>query len=343
MRADTPASPPIAWRRLAWQGLITAAGMAAIVGSGGGISVGFPPCGPPLCSAGPIQPLPSVRLAPADVTASVGSPASFVVVVDNVDAPRYQWRRSNDGGTTYVDLPGATGSQLTLPAVNLGDHGARLQVQVSSGGTLQAQATGQLHVSATPGIAFADGEFQPADWVFSPVLGPAPAPAASSAERAATGGNPGAWLRMQVQVPAGAGSARLSFLSTDAVYDPRVHGAIAAIAHTEDCNAVLASDTAYTDAWLALEQAGRHYVAVDLVGVPNCLHAVWRPVVGRGRLVEQDFNLVTGPACAAGEACPDFSATAPPLRFGFTRHSYATPGQTVPHGIDNWKVTVWRR
>ena len=38
-----------------------------------------------------------------------------------------------------------------------------------------------------------------------------------------------------------------------------------------------------------------------------------------------------------------FSATALPLRFGFARQSFALPGQTVPHGIDNWTVTVWRR
>jgi hypothetical protein len=342
MRADSASPHRIPWRRLAWQGAVAAAGIAAIVGSGGGMP-GFPQCGPPLCSVGPIQPTPSVRLAPADVTAEVGAPATFVAVVQNIDAPSYQWRRSSDGGTTYADLPGATGSQLTLPAVNLGDHGARLQVQVRSGGTLQAQAIGQLHVSATPGIAYADGEFLPTDWVFSPVLGPAPAPAASSAERVATGGNPGAWWRMQVQQASGTSSARVSFLSTSAVYDPRQHGAIAAIAHTEDCIAVLPSDTAYTDAWLVLEQAGRHYVAVDMVGVPNCAQAGWRPVVGRGRLVEQDFTLLAGPACAAGETCPDFSASALPMRFGFARHTYAMPGQSVPHGIDNWKVTVWRR
>lgn len=342
MHDDNPSPHAVSWRRLAWQGFVTAVGIAAIVGSGGG-SPGFPPCGPPLCSVGPVSPIPIVRLAPADVTAAVGTPATFVAEVENVDAPSYQWRRSDDGGTTYTDLPGATGSRLTLPAVNLGDQAARLLVRVSSGGALQAQASGRLHVSSTPGVVHADGEFLPADWVYSPVFGPAPAPAASSAERVAAGGNPGAWLRLQVQLPAGAGSARLSFMSTGAVYDPRQQGAIAAIDYAEDCSAVLPSDTSFTDSWLALEQAGRHYVANARAGSPLCVRAGWYAVARLGRLVEQDFTFVAGTACAAGESCLDFSATAPTLRFGFARQSYAMPGQTVPHGIDNWKVTVWRR
>jgi hypothetical protein len=31
------------------------------------------------------------------------------------------------------------------------------------------------------------------------------------------------------------------------------------------------------------------------------------------------------------------------MRFGYWRISYGMPGDTVAHGIDNWKVTVWRR
>ncbi len=343
MRAETSQTPSRSWQRVAWQGAVAALGIAAIVGSGGGVSLGFPPCGPPLCSVGPYVPPPSVRLTSADVTAAVGAPATFVAEVENVDAPTYQWRRSNDGGNTWTDLPGATAIRLTLPAVNLADDGARLMVRVNSGGLYNPSAIGRLYVSATPGVVFADGEFQPANWVFSPALGPAPAPAASSAERAATGGNPGAWWRMQVQVPASAGSARMTFLSTTAVYDPRQQGAIAAIDYAEDCQAVLASDTAGTESWLALEQAGRHYVANQRFENPSCSKAGWRPVANIGRLVERDFTFVEGPACAAGEACPDFSANALPMRFGFARQSSAIPGQAVAHGIDNWKVTVWRR
>ena len=44
-----------------------------------------------------------------------------------------------------------------------------------------------------------------------------------------------------------------------------------------------------------------------------------------------------------GETCPDFSASAAPMRFGYWRISFGGPGGSIAHGIDNWKVTVWKR
>jgi hypothetical protein len=31
------------------------------------------------------------------------------------------------------------------------------------------------------------------------------------------------------------------------------------------------------------------------------------------------------------------------MLFGYLHTAYGEPGQSVVHGIDNWKVTVWRR
>ena len=31
------------------------------------------------------------------------------------------------------------------------------------------------------------------------------------------------------------------------------------------------------------------------------------------------------------------------MRFGYWRIVFAAPGQSAAHGIDNWKVTVWKR
>ena len=31
------------------------------------------------------------------------------------------------------------------------------------------------------------------------------------------------------------------------------------------------------------------------------------------------------------------------MRFGYWRISFGSPGTTIAHGIDNWKVTVWKR
>ena len=38
-----------------------------------------------------------------DVTAAVGTPATFVAEVQNIAAPTYRWRRSNDGTTLGAD------------------------------------------------------------------------------------------------------------------------------------------------------------------------------------------------------------------------------------------------
>ena len=60
-------------------------------------------------------------------------------------------------------------------------------------------------------------------------------------------------------------------------------------------------------------------------------------------LAPADFRLFDGPACATGEACPDFSASGAPMRFGYWRASLGNPGGSIAHGIDNWKVTLWKR
>jgi hypothetical protein len=54
---------------------------------------------------------------------------------------------------------------------------------------------------------------------------------------------------------------------------------------------------------------------------------------------------VDGPACDSGTSCPDFSAGGAPLRFGFERRvvlEVRSPAGSIQHGIDNWKVIVWR-
>ena len=91
---------------------------------------------------------------------------------------------------------------------------------------------------------------------------------------------------------------------------------------------------------MVIEQCRRRYLSAASGG---CHAASWRSGRGRASLAPGDFRLFDGPACAAGEACPDFSASAAPMRFGYWRISSASPGTSVAHGIDNWKVTVWKR
>ena len=93
---------------------------------------------------------------------------------------------------------------------------------------------------------------------------------------------------------------------------------------------------------MLLEQTGRKYIA-NIRDNPSVIPTVWSNVGSRSSLRPADFNLIDGPACQAGESCPDFSSAGAPMRFGYWRISFGTQGQSIAHGIDNWKVTVWRR
>lgn len=318
---------------------VMAAGLATLIGSGGGISIGigFPPCPDDVCTPAP-PPRPAASVRPSHQTAQVGTSATYTVATANLDGPLgYQWRRSSDGGASYRDITGATASSLTLPAVNLSDDGTLLQVTVRSA-TASATGQAQLAVSASPGVRYEDGAFDAAGWAVLPDAGQVPFAAVD--EVLPGGGNPGAYRRMTYTIPAGAGTARRSYARVGATYDPAALGAVRHIDYSEDCLALAPADTLYTEGGLVLEQGARRYVWHDPT---PCTSAHWSAGLGRGTLVARDFTLVAGPACGANERCPDFTSAALPLRFGHRRIAYGTAGNTVAHGIDNWRVTVWRQ
>jgi hypothetical protein len=320
---------------------IASLGLMSIVGSGGG-ALGFPPCEGIYCGGGsPPPPLPSARVQPPYVTALVGTPVTFTAEAsDFTGTLSYQWRRSSDGGSTFVEITGATGKSHLLPSVNLGDDGAVFSVAVRGANGSVTSKVGRLTVSATPGIEFQDGEFVPSNWVASPVVGPGQLPFVHTEEFIATDGNPGGFRKMVVQLPQGAGSARVFHAALSATYEPAKQGAVRVIDYAEDCRAFQSSENTFTESSLVIEQGGRRYLS-DTSG--SCIAQAWGAVASRSSLGLNDFRLFDGPACNAGESCPDFSSSAAPMRFGYWRISYGMPGDTVAHGIDNWKVTVWRR
>jgi hypothetical protein len=94
-----------------------------------------------------------------------------------------------------------------------------------------------------------------------------------------------------------------------------------------------------------IEQAGRKYVASSLRPWERyriyCGENTWRQM-RRSSLGSRDFALAAGPECNVGQSCPDFSAAGQPMRFGYER--WLSGGAvSMTHGIDNWKVTVWKR
>jgi hypothetical protein len=315
------------------------AGVASIVGSGGG-SVGFPPCGSP-CDGG-ANPVPLVvGIEPADTTAQVGAAVSFdVVEISHYGNLSYQWRRSADGGANFVDIGGAVGSRYTLPSVNLADDGAMFMVVARTAEALTAQAVARLSVSATPPRIYRDGDFDLAGWTIVPWI-PAGTPAfIPSVERIASGGNPDAFLKTSLTMPTGTGTVTVLYLSNSALHDPAVDGAIRSIDYAEDCAALLRGSATSVQSRLLIEQDGRRYLSPE--AAVACFSATWKPVGNRNGLRAADFTQLGGPACPAAASCPDFAATAAPLRFGFARVTRSYPDEASTDGIDNWSVKVWR-
>jgi hypothetical protein len=315
---------------------IVAAGLVSLVGSGGG----FPPCGAPWCDDGPYVPPATASVSPPYVTAQVGSAVGFRALASGFSGTlSYQWSRSSDG-TNFTDIPGASAVSLTLPAVNLADDATVYRVQVRTSTGQSQSALGRLLVNISPGIVLNDGDFTSGRWSAFPRANPPGVLPAHSAIFESSGGVPGAWLNLLFQIPPGAGSAAVVYLRSDAQYDPRTQGAIRVIDYAEDCRTIVASDLRYAESHIVFEQAGRRYSAINS---NVCKSTAWSADASRASFGSADFTRIDGPACGAGESCPDFSPGGLPLTFGFRRFVWGAPGDSIGHGIDNWKVTVWRR
>jgi hypothetical protein len=244
---------------------------------------------------------------------------------------------------------GVTGATYTLAAANLSDDGAVFRVVVAG---LNGIATAQtrLAVSSMPGVVFEDGEFLDSDWAATAVADPPLQGSTASASRVEAGGNPGAFRSLTHQLPADAvpRSVRLFNTALLATYDPATQGAIYVIEFLEDCTNVAGTANLISFTLPMFEQAGRRYTASDDFG-SGCPSPGWYGRRFSSSYRADYFLLADGPACGAGESCPNFSAGGAPIRFGFVsagKLNDGTPSGSYPSrtgGIDNWKVTVWRR
>lgn len=319
---------------------IAALGLIAIVGSGGGGLGSVCDVYPDSCGPQPPPP-PSLSIDPSSVTVRVGSPVSFKAAVANGSGSyRYLWARSADGGATFVEIPGATASTYTLASVNLADDGAVFMARASQTNAADLVATASLAVSATPGVVFGDGEFLASQWQASSAIVPGYPVFAHTEEQIASGGNPGAYRRMTVQVAPSSGVSNVSHLWVVSHYDPTIQGAIRSLDYAEDCIRLDASEFGFVESAAFIEQRGRRYFSKD--STSSCGRTGWTRNAMR-TLGDRDFYLFDGTPCGVGESCPDFSATGAPLRLGYVRRSNGASGETVVSGIDNWSVTVWRR
>jgi len=333
-------------RGLALHILIGAMGLGVIVGSGGGGgALGFPDlsCLNTNSCPGGIgnTTFPFAQIFPGRVTTQVGGTVSFTVAT-NVEQASYQWCRQPASGAACTPIAGATQATYTLTGANLNDDGATFSVAVN-GSNGSAQGYCQLAVSSMPGVIYQDGDFLDTDWAVNAVAVPPQGGPTASATRAASGGNPGAFRTADFVLPLVPSSVRIFYGARSAVYDPVTLGAVYRMDFAEDC--ISRSSTGLLPYTAPLiEQSGRRFIASTSAIYCGATH--WS-TVRRSSLGADDFEFFDGPACAAGEPCPNFSANGAPIRLGLVGGATLSNGLPPPvqtaHGFDNWKVTVWRR
>lgn len=323
-----------ACRRVA-QAATVAIGVVTIIGSGGGGGIGFPDTS--TLTFPPPAPIQSVWISPGEPTVQAGTIVRFDAHVTNMEPPvTYQWRREG------VDIAGATSEFYLLGGAQLGDDLARFQV-IATAANGVATSVATLHVSPVPPIVLEDSSFALADWAVTAT--PSSNGPTFTALQSSSGGNPAPSRLLVHQLPAGVSALALLHSNTATTYAAAAQGAIYTIDYSTDCAVVgRSAGLAPMDPQLAVtfEQAGRLY---QLGQWPAFCAPSWNTVYGRSLQLNR-IALLAGPPCGAAERCPDFTAGGAPLRFGFAtwvRTASASAAGTLELGIDNWKVTVWRK
>ncbi len=102
-----------------------------------------------------VNTLPIVSAQPQSVTICEGGNAGFTVTATTgVGALSYQWQVSTDGGTTYVNITGATTNAFAQTSIPLTQNGYRFRVIVTAGCGSITTTAAVLTVNALPVISF---------------------------------------------------------------------------------------------------------------------------------------------------------------------------------------------
>lgn len=91
---------------------------------------------------------PTVTADPMDLTVATGQPYLFSVDASGDPVPSAQWQRSDDLGTTWVDIPGATATSLSGTAT-LSDGGAQFRTTFSNASGTATSLPATLTVTGT--------------------------------------------------------------------------------------------------------------------------------------------------------------------------------------------------
>lgn len=88
----------------------------------------------------------NILIDPNDAIVTVGDSATFTTYASASDGSSvsYQWQRSNDGGTTWSDISGATGSNYTTAATVLTDNDAVFKCNITGTNTIPLTDTSAI-------------------------------------------------------------------------------------------------------------------------------------------------------------------------------------------------------
>ena len=137
-----PATPPI-HRSPARVATLLAWLLGSLIACGGGGSPQSPGNAPAFTSQ------------PADLSVSLGLPASFTASASGAPAPSYQWQRGS------ADIPGATAATYTVAVTTMAEAGATFSVVASNGSGRATSRAAQLTVTP-PAVPAAYADLYPA-------------------------------------------------------------------------------------------------------------------------------------------------------------------------------------
>jgi outer membrane protein OmpA-like peptidoglycan-associated protein len=89
---------------------------------------------------------PLIVSAPASLSVLNGEPASFSVSGSGTAPLNYQWQQSTDGGLTWSDIAGATGTTFSIASTSLSQNGLQLRAYITNTANIATSGAAVLTV-----------------------------------------------------------------------------------------------------------------------------------------------------------------------------------------------------